>query len=175
MPNSSNILNKEISEIIQRLSPNTVFDVGIGSGKYGKLLMDLCPNSLVSGCEVDSSYLSEYKNDHSFYRSIVNKSVVDIIDTEEFDTDLVIMGDVLEHLKHSQVIDVIDYFQYRSKYMLCVYPSSLKQGVWQGHSSERHLTDLKLYELTNRYDVWEYKKTYDTWFMMNLILIKGYL
>lgn len=175
MPNSSDVFNVEISSIIRSICPATVFDIGIGSGKYGELLQTICPSSIITGCEIDSDYLIEYKQRHSFYKKIINKSILDIIDVEEFDVDLVIMGDVLEHLKHSQVIDVLDYFQYRSKYMLCVYPSHLKQGIWNGHISERHMSDLNLNELVSKYDVWEYKKKYDTFFIMNLTLLKGYL
>jgi len=175
MPGSSAILDADIVSIINRIAPSTVFDVGVGAGKYGKMLKVLFPLAFVSGCEIDSSYIVEFKEHHSFYKNIVTKSIVEIINTEEIEFDLVIFGDVLEHLKSSEIIDVMDYFQYRTKYILGVYPTGLRQGIWNGHLSERHLSEIKLHDVVNRYDVWEYKKAQDSGFLMNLILIKGYL
>jgi|ERR1017187_591159 hypothetical protein len=175
MPVSSPVLNIDIISIIKRISPLTVFDIGVGAGKYGQMLNEICPSSVVTGCEVDASYLTEFKDKHSFYKNIVTKSIVEIVNTEEIEFDLVIFGDVLEHLKSSEVIDVLDYFQYRTKYILCIYPTGLRQGIWHGHSSERHLCEVRLYDVVSRYNVWEYKKVQDNGFLMNLVLIKGYL
>jgi hypothetical protein len=175
MPGSSPVLDTDIVSIIKRISPSTVFDVGVGAGKYGEILKEIFPSSIVTGCEVDASYLIEFKDKHLFYKNIVIKSIMEIVNAEEVEFDLVIFGDVLEHLKGSEIIDVLDYFQYRTKYILCVYPTGLRQGIWNGHPSERHLSEVKLYEIVNRYDVWEYKKARYESFLMNLVLIKGYL
>lgn len=175
MPNSSEVLNEEISKIIRELNPTTVFDVGVGSGKYGNLIRTICPDCHITGCEIDSSYLDSFRERHVPYYHIFNMSVISVIETMEFDVDLVILGDVLEHLKLSQIFDVLDYFQYRSKYMLCVYPSKLKQGVWQGHINERHLSDVRLKDLVDKYELTYYTKKIDTFFSMNLSLLKGYL
>jgi len=175
MPGSSDILNEDIISIVTRINPSTVFDVGVGAGKYGEMLKKICPSVSLTGCEIDASYLTEFKTRHSFYKKIVVKSIIEIIDTEEFDVDLVIMGDVLEHLKYSQIFDVLDYFQYRSKYILCLYPTCLRQGIWNGHSSERHLSEVRLRDIVERYNILEYKKLQEVGFSMNLLLIRAYL
>jgi len=175
MPSSSNIFHKEIVEILDTLKPKTAFDVGIGMGKYGNYLKKIVPQCVISGCEIDTEYLHMYKDSNSMYVDIMNKSIIDIVDNYEIKSDLIIFGDVLEHLKYSQVFDVLDYFQYRSKYMLLSYPSKLYQGVWENHASERHLCEIRLVDLAAKYDILNYIKKSETHFMMNLCLIKGYL
>lgn len=175
MPGSSSILDSEIVSILKRINPVTTFDVGVGAGKYGKLITQLFPSSKIDGCEIDLNYFTEFKDAYNNYNNVINKSIIDIIDTEEFERDLVIFGDVLEHLKNSQIIDVLDYFQYRSRYMLCLYPTRLRQGIWFGHKSERHMSEVRINDIINKFDVWEFKKVQDTSFLMNLLLIKGYL
>lgn len=175
MPNSSEVLNDDIVKVIREINPETVFDVGVGSGKYGNLIKSISSNCHITGCEIDSIYLDSFKQYHGSYHHILNMSIISVIETMEFDVDLAIFGDVLEHLKLSQVFDVLDYFQYRSKYMLCVYPSKLKQGIWQGHINERHLSDIRLKDLVDRYDLIYYTKKMDISFSMNLALLKGYL
>ena len=175
MPGSSDIFSIELERILTNLNPSNILDVGIGAGKYGMLLKRLNPNCNITGCEIDSQYLLDYKTNHVVYDKILNTSIIDIVDTMEIEYDLVIFGDILEHLKRSSVIDCLDYFQYRSKHILLSYPTKLRQGIWFGHISERHMSELKLQELVQNYDIIHYEKKQDAGFLMNLCLIRGYL
>lgn len=175
MPTSSNIFKTETSELLKFINPKTAFDVGVGMGKYGNMLKEVVPNCLISGCEVEPKYLHDYKDSHAPYTNIINKSIVNIINSSELNFDLVIFGDILEHLKYSEVFDVLDYFQYRSKYILLSYPNKLRQGAWEGHMSERHMCEVRLSELSSKYNVIRYIKKTEAHFVMNLCLIQGYL
>jgi len=175
MPCSSNIFNIETERILAEINATNILDVGIGSGKYGNILRRLSPNCNIVGCEIDPSYLIEFKERHQVYNSIINKSILDVVNETEHEYDLVIFGDILEHLKYSDVLNVLDYFQYRTKYILLSYPTALRQGIWHGHISERHMCDIRLSDLVKNYNIIHYEKKLDTSFYMNLCVLRGYI
>lgn len=74
--------------------PNqTVLDVGVGEGKWGKLLKGKVDR--IDGIEVWKPYIDKYSL-HSFYDILYNVDMVSF----NFETryDIAILGDVLEHL-----------------------------------------------------------------------------
>lgn len=178
MPGSIDTFNEDVKRIIKNINPISVFDVGVGAGKYGKITKEVCPGAKVFGVEVDSSYLnsaefSSFKAAQGLYEEIRIADFRELIKTWECDHDLFIFGDVLEHFFRSEVFDALDFCLSRSKYILCLIPLGCKQGVWLGHNSERHISEIGLQDLS-RYDVIEYQKKEYGGFEYQLVLIKGF-
>ena len=83
-------------------APNTVLDIGVGAGKYGKLVKKVLPKALVVGVEVWAPYIEEFKLDRIYDR-------VHICDARiypDFNYDLVFLGDVLEHMTKDEAIEL---------------------------------------------------------------------
>ena len=50
-----------------------------------------------------------------------------IDDNPDYVTDVVIIGDCIEHLRKSIGLDLINYFVYRCKYIIIIFPSKYIQ------------------------------------------------
>src|SRR5689334_18537549 len=84
-----------ISHEIARLRPATVLDVGPGQGTYADLLRQVTPSAHWSAVEVFAPYVDTYGLAAKYDR-------VEVVDIRDFSWpqhfDVVILGDVLEHL-----------------------------------------------------------------------------
>lgn len=100
----SNPENKPwIEQEIKKINPSKVLDVGAGAGIY----LDLIRNSLgneviVDAVEVWNPYI-EYFNLRNRYNNVYE---LDVKDFTNFDYDLVIFGDVLEHMTEQEAVEV---------------------------------------------------------------------
>lgn len=180
MPGSVDTFNEAAKRIIKEINPISVFDIGVGAGKYGRLTKEVCPKAHIYGVEVDSTYLKDpqFKASQDLYAQIQNIDFRELIKTWECEHDLFIFGDVLEHFFRSEVFDCLDFCLSRCKYIMCLIPLGCRQGVWQGHNSERHISEISLQDLA-KYDIVEYqKKEYGDknhgGFDYQLILIRGF-
>ena len=175
MPSSIPMFDEKFLGTIKEIQPNKVFDVGVGSGKTGRLIKTVIPDCKIEGCEVHNDYLVTYSKTHESYFNIYPESVMSVIQTLDEKYDLVVFGDVLEHLFFSQVYDVLDFFQYRSKFMILIIPLSSYQGSWEGHLHERHVSDIKLNDISSRYNVLEYVKKTENKYTKCYYFLKGNL
>ena len=83
---------------------STVLDVGCGEGKWGKLLKNKVKR--IDGIEVWQPYIDKY-NLKSLYKTLtkVNMLELDFIGTNY---DVVILGDVLEHVSRDEAMKFLD-------------------------------------------------------------------
>lgn len=126
--------------LLSRLAVRSALDVGAGAGKFGRLLRTHYPGALLEAIEIDRKHISEYGLE-SIYDSVRCVPAQSIIETDlDRIWDIVILGDVLEHLRKSDGIDLFHFLVYRSKYLLVIVPRALPQGAWEGHASEAHLS-----------------------------------
>ena len=114
-----------VSEIVSTLDPESILELGCGSGEFLKnnikyrnkvmAIQRLFGNS-------DNQVLEElgYKvNDQDildFFRSGFDESF-----------DLILCTDVIEHFLRSDALSIIDFSLYRGKYLLLVWPSAHPQ------------------------------------------------
>lgn len=129
---SLNTFDAQITEWVKGNVPPTarILDAGAGAGKYGRLLR---PTHLhIEALDIWPRNVLEYDL-FSMYAK------VHIGDIREFDTsgyELVIMGDLLEHLIPDEARDVL----WRTKCRcLVVVPYLYAQGPLSGNDSEIHL------------------------------------
>ena len=87
------------------------------------------------------------------YRSV---EVCDIADLKYEWYDLVIFGDVLEHMTVEKAQEVLAYARAHSKDQLIAVPWKLKQGAVDGNEYERHIQDDLTEEIfAERYEGYE--------------------
>ena len=169
MPYSDSRFDKTVEKFVKTHKFKDYFDVGAGAGKYGGMIRNIYPEANIIGIEADKSYINNFKL-KNIYSNIRHESIEHFMDQNpDFQTELAIIGDCLEHLKKSDGIDLINYLIYRTKHILIVYPTKCIQYSWQGHSTEAHRSIWSIKDFSNL-KAQIFKKDF-----MNLVILKGYI
>lgn len=92
------------------IKPDTVCDIGPGEGTYAKLFRPVHKGAWWTGIEIHKPYITKYK-----LKSTKTKAAYDEIHIEDarqsephlFHRDLVIAGDVLEHMERDDAIALL--------------------------------------------------------------------
>ena len=137
-----------------------MLDVGCGHGKWGRIVRELIPNCEIHGVEPEKSYLEDFpiQNDkglNDVYNKVFNKDIIsfikeDMIGQERY--DVVICGDVLEHLFRSEALDVTNFFSYRCGWFIAQFPTHAAQEaaggiIWEVHKSNLDIKDFLQYNV----------------------------
>lgn len=115
-----------------------ILDVGFGSGVYGKLLRAFYYQN-IDGIDVYDKNIHEMGLD-KIYDNILIENILDF----DFDHyDLIIMGDVLEHMELEAAKKLLSSFIENKKCstMIISIPYEYEQGELYGNSHEKHLQD----------------------------------
>jgi hypothetical protein len=151
------------------IAPSNAIDVGVGYGKVGDILKTHFPKCITTGYEVFPDYISD--NVRKFYsKIIIGDFLKEYNKLPDFWCDLIVFGDVLEHFKHSEALDVLHVANYRCRWIALFTPLSYLQGAIEGNIFERHQSIIGLSDLVN-FNIIHYVKH----FKENIIycLIKG--
>jgi len=137
MPWSSDEGKDWMRRHVVALNPGTVLDVGCGAGAYADLLRPLLPEAKFTAIEVHEPYIERFGLVAKYDRLIVG----DVRDLEFGSEDVVIFGDVLEHLAVADAVAVWE--RARAAAWLGVFASlpiiEWPQGPVDGNRHEAHL------------------------------------
>jgi SAM-dependent methyltransferase len=135
MPGNWGYLGNDVRQyLIENFdSSSTILDVGCGHGFYYKLLKDHFKN--FDAVEIWSNYIEEYDL-NSLYDNVYN---VDILNFEFDYYDIIIMGDVLEHLSREDAKGLLNKIKDKCKELIVVVPYYLPQDEVFGNKFEIHL------------------------------------
>ena len=171
MPYSSFIFDRSIEEIILLLKPGTILDLGSGAGKYGELAKKINPSIKLTAVEIEKDYIENFKLP-SIYDEVWNISVTDLINPKYYNStfDLIVIGDIIEHLKKSDGIDLLNFLIYRCRWIILEFPHRYLQNSVDGYHSEAHISvwtkdDFISFERTQLHEK-------DT---QRLVVLRGYL
>lgn len=106
-----------------------VLDVGAGWGKYHYLLPDY---EKMDACEIWKPNCKAIANK---YRTVFN---IDICDLDFDYYDVIIMGDILEHIERERAKKLIETIYPKCKEMYIVVPFEYEQGAVDGNPYEEH-------------------------------------
>lgn len=118
-------------------APASILDIGVGAGTYAQLLRPLLPYVTLTGIEVHEPYVAMFDLDNWYEKLIIG-------DAREIDwptVDVVIMGDVLEHMTYQDAAAMWDKARNTARTAvfaslpLGVHP----QGAEFGNEHERHV------------------------------------
>jgi 2-polyprenyl-3-methyl-5-hydroxy-6-metoxy-1,4-benzoquinol methylase len=151
MPTSNPIHMPTVIHFLTGIQPKSVLDIGIGMGAYGFLTrqyLDIARERvrkedwkvIIDGIEIFEAYRNPVW-DYSYNSvKIGNIEYVDI----DYNYDLVICNDVLEHLDHDSALKVIDKIMKHTKVLIATTPNFfIEQGAWGGNYAETHRCLLK--------------------------------
>jgi 2-polyprenyl-3-methyl-5-hydroxy-6-metoxy-1,4-benzoquinol methylase len=101
----------------------TVVDIGPGSGTYIKLIREdarCCVDATWIGVEIWKPYIEEF-NLGQRYTQVLNQDVR-LVDWAALNPDVVIAGDVLEHMTKQDAIELVDQILAVSKTLIVSIP-----------------------------------------------------
>jgi hypothetical protein len=163
MPFSSNTFDDILKDHIGRLAPINLLDVGAGAGKNGALIKQVNQNIFLEGIEPTQEYIDKY-NLNTYYNKLYQKDLQTFAkDHSTNKYDIVIFGDVLEHLLRSEVIDYIDYFAYRANWIIAIWPTNLPQDNVGGNHFEIHKNNFTLNDLVSKFNIVYYVSNFGGW------------
>lgn len=134
------VLNQLLSEIDDGTlgEIRTVVDVGPGCGSWRIFLGPWMPQSRWTAVEIFEPYVDRFLLAHHYHDVIVG----DVRDLDPFPAcDLVIFGDVLEHMPAADALTVWDRARAVCRRLVLGIPvRDYPQGEWEGNAHEAHLT-----------------------------------
>jgi len=117
MPSSTWVHISTVLDIVWKHQPKSVLDVGAGFGRWGFLtreLLDIFRNryskgdwqTVIDGVEIWSRYICHH---HKYlYSNIYTTSIEDFFKSNKQSYDVIIAGDVIEHLEKKKALEVIN-------------------------------------------------------------------
>lgn len=140
----------EITEILLPKLPSgaTILDVGAGEGVYKDFLGDNFQWEAVEIWPETANYLKDK------YNVVYETDICDFSYPKKY--DLIIFGDVIEHLSIPKAKKVLTTAKLFSKIILIAIPYQLKQNMLYGNPSEYHVqSDITLDNFKERYPGFE--------------------
>jgi len=114
-------------------SSATILDVGPGAGNYSKHLRDYFPRMF--GIEIHEPWIKIY-NLESKYEKVWVGNILEY----DFDWyDIILLGDVVEHIEEGEAIELIKKIYNKCEEMVIAIPFNAPQGEWGGNIYETHL------------------------------------
>lgn len=158
MPTSHNSLVEPTTNQIRIMCPKTIVDVGIGYGKWGKIVRELFPDCYLTGVEIYEPYITDEIK--GIYDRIIAGDIREHI--TDLDGDLIIFGDVIEHLKYEEAFEVLNKAVERFKFVIVNTPNGphnqpefKPEDPWYNNIYEKHLCFLTIDDF-KQYDIKEY-------------------
>lgn len=121
---------------IEKLNPKTILDVGCGQGDYLEYIKSyLNPNIQIDAIEIWEPYITQYRLRERYN----NLFEADAREFDNYNYDLVICGDVLEHMIEDDAIKLWDKISKQAKYAIISIPIiHHPQGAYEGNPYEIH-------------------------------------
>lgn len=137
MPYSDPANKPWAAEKIKEINPRTVLDVGAGAGVYLDLIKEhLGAHVIVVGLEVWQPNIEQF-NLEERYDKVINDDVRNI---DNFDYDLVIFGDVLEHMSELDAVSLWDKVSKQAGSAIISIPIiHYHQDAYEGNPYEIHV------------------------------------
>ncbi len=148
-------------ELIRRLDPGSILDVGVGFGRWGILFrefLEIWDNGryngkwqrVIDGVEIFPDYIKEYHK--YFYNEIHLTNALEYLKETHKVYDLINFGDVIEHFSKEEGIELIDLALKKGKNVLINIPigkhwaqSGTEENPYEEHKSIWYNNDFTKY------------------------------
>lgn len=122
--------------VVKAINPTRILDIGAGGGKYGALLKSVVPECELTALECDEAAFPQLRD--VGYHQILPITADKLYERSGDLYDVVILGDVIEHMLHSQGRDLLEFLNYRSRYLIISTPECMPMSrpiFFEGHNS----------------------------------------
>jgi hypothetical protein len=122
--------------VVKTINPQRILDIGAGGGKYGALLKDVVPNCELTALECDDAAFPQLRE--VGYHHILSITADKLYERGGDLYDVIILGDVIEHMLHSQGRDLLEFLNYRARYIIISTPECMPMSravFFEGHNS----------------------------------------
>lgn len=127
-----------IKQKIAELNPKTVLDVGAGQGVYLDICKSIRPDIHVTGIEVWLPYIEQF-NLANRYDTLIKR---DIRHNTDWNYDLVIFGDVLEHMTTEEAVQCYNNARESGANIILSLPIiHYHQDAINGNPYEKHVRE----------------------------------
>ena len=132
MAGSYPYFKKEVTQYLKDNFPTTakVLDVGAGCGTYYEHLKDYFKD--IEAVEVFEPNIKNFNLEQK-YKKVYN---INILDFKYDYYDIIIFGDILEHLETAEAQQVLDYAFDRCKELIVAVPYLYPQGIEEDNISK---------------------------------------
>jgi hypothetical protein len=138
MPHSDNSNIEWSLWLFDQIKPTSIIDIGPGAGKYGILAKQYNQEIKTTAVEIWAPYIEEF-NLRSIYDTV---HICDAKIYPDYSCDLVILGDVLEHMKKEDAIYLWNKIKKEAKAAMISIPIiHYPQGAEHNNPYETHLED----------------------------------
>lgn len=159
-------------DVIKKINPHKILDIGCGFGRWGFLcreFLDLWDDGnykkynfsrIIDAVEICENYIQPYH--YYFYNNIYIENAVDFLYFTDQNYDLIIAGDIIEHLEKNDGFKLIELALNHSKFLMINIPIGkswpqevTEENIYEEHKSIWHKRDF------NRYKHKKIRKFYD--------------
>lgn len=146
-------------DIVKKLNPETILDIGVGFGRWGFLYREFLEiwggrnysgkwKNIIDGVEIFPDYIREYHK--YFYDNIYICDALEFMKTTSLNYDLINCGDVIEHFEKKTAEELIGICLKKSRYVLINIPigTNWTQGTINNNVYENHLSSWRVSDFT---------------------------
>lgn len=160
MPTSLDTFNDVFRQHLLKISPHRILDVGAGEGKYGLMARQLVPHAEIEAIEPSAQYAQLHRA-QGIYNRVFECTMQEFVEPHcRARYNMIICGDVMEHLFRSQVIDYLDFFLYRCNWVVVAWPTNMPQDDEDQSSYEIHKSNFTVRDLTNHFELHHYERRF---------------
>jgi len=136
-------------DLVKKLDPKTILDIGVGFGRWGILFREFLEvwgdnnysgkwSRTIDGVEIFPDYIKDYHK--YFYNNIYLENALDFLQQTANRYDLINCGDIIEHFEKTEALKLIELCLNKSKYVLINIPigENWEQGPVNNNDYERH-------------------------------------
>ena len=149
-------------DLVRKLNPASILDVGVGFGRWGILFrefLEIWENSkydgswkrTIDGVEIFPGYIKDYHK--YFYNNIFIENASEFIKKTSKNYDLINFGDVIEHFEKSEGEELINLALEKGKFVLINIPigknwqqEGSKENPYEEHKSAWYNNDFTKYK-----------------------------
>lgn len=136
MPRSDTSNRPWVTRKIAELKPKTFLDIGAGEGTYGTLVKEHSPETVRHGVEIWAPYVKTYGLEDIYDKIYVCDARIFF----DYKYDLVILGDVLEHMTRDDAVELWSKISSSARAAIISIPIIyLPQGEEEGNPYETHV------------------------------------
>jgi hypothetical protein len=166
---SQNTYDALYRDLVRRINPGLILDIGPGRGKYADLTRAAGCGGRLIGVEREAAYLEAF-NLAAKYDELWVRDGADLADYDpDVCFDLVILGDCLEHIPKTKALDLLNFLTYRSQYIFIVAPAFAYYAIGEMARSEAHISVWSERDF-HWHDNWAFMRAE----IMQLFLLRGY-